>query len=117
MLGGQALGVQERSESLAGVAALSVRSGDVDLQPDLAFRGEAGGVDGGRHVERFAGVAQVDGDGDRVELDVGRSELGVVVVAVLPQALGRLPGVGQVGSGPRSLSWPAMTASTRCIAP
>jgi hypothetical protein len=56
---------------------------NVNKQSGLAFSREARCVEALGDVEGFACVSEIDGDRDGVELHVGRSELGVEVVAVL----------------------------------
>jgi hypothetical protein len=66
--------------------------GEVQQVPGLPLGREAGRADLLGEVDGLPGVAEFDGDVDGVDGDVGRAELGPVVVAVLAELLGDLPG-------------------------
>ncbi len=107
VFGRKPIGLDEGGGGVADVAALGVCTCDVDEEPGLAFGGQSGGVDLVGDVERLPGIAEVDVDGDGMEQDVGGAELGVVVIAVLADALGDASGLGEVRSGGRSVAFAA----------
>lgn len=89
---GQFLGAGQCGDRFADVLPLCVRSSDVEEKTGLSFRGETGWIYLLCQFKGFTGVPKVDSDRDGVNPHVRRPELGVEVVAVLPEAVGDLPG-------------------------
>jgi hypothetical protein len=97
---------------------LRVRSGDVDQEARVPLRRQRRGVDVGGPAQGLTSIAELDRDGDLVQGEVRRAELGVVVVAVLPNpAGGRLRLAEMFEREVRSPIWLAITAATRLRAP
>ena len=89
---GDLLGLTQRGDRLGDLAALGVRAGHVDEHPGAPFGGQPGGVHRGSDPQSPARIAEFDGDRDLIQADVGRAELGVVVVAALAELPGDLAG-------------------------
>ena len=81
------------------LASLSVCPSHVDQQPCPPLRRQPSRVGLGCDPKGVASVAEFNRDVDLIEHDVGRTELGVVVVAVNSELSRCLPGTTKVGVG------------------
>jgi hypothetical protein len=116
-LRGDALGLLESVQGFADLASHGVGLGHIEQLPCLPFWGQARGIDLLGQLDGLPGVAELDGDVDGVDGDVGGPELGAVVVAVLAELSGDRPGGAEVLGASVRLSRGAGTARTRCDAP
>jgi hypothetical protein len=89
-----------------------VCAGHVDQHPGAALGGQPGCINSLGGLQGSSCVAEFHRDGDLEQLDVGRAELGVVVVAARAEPGGHLPGALQVPVGRPRLAGPGRDDGT-----
>jgi hypothetical protein len=89
-----------------------VCAGYVDQHPGPSLGGQPGCINGLGGLQGSSGVAELDRDGDLEQPDVGRAELGVVVVAARAEPGGHLPGPLQVAVGCARVAGPGRDEGT-----
>src|SRR6266566_7350996 len=99
LLGRDALGLEQRGDCLVDLSALGMSAGHVDQHSGLPFSRQSAGIYYGGGPQRPARIAELDGDRDLIQPDVGRAELGVVLVVPLAEPPGDLTGPLELAIG------------------
>ena len=81
--------LNHRFGSLLQLSSLQTGPRHVHQKARLPFVRQAACVYAFGDLQRFAGIAELDTDGDPVQLNIGRTELGMKVVATLADELSK----------------------------